>query len=202
MLIYAVHSDALPIYKVDDYAYTILAQKISTVTGVSQVRVSGQQHYAVHVQVNPAALAARGIGLEDVRTALANATRQPGQGQPRERPPVDHARHQRPAVQRRRPTATSSSPIATARRCAPGRRRRDRRHAESPRTGAWFNGKRGRAAADPAPARRQHHRGRRHASRRMMPRLLALDPAVGPGRSGVRPLAVDPRRGATTCSSR
>src|SRR5208282_1057979 len=74
ILIYAVYSDAMPIYKVDDYAYTILAQKLSTVSGVSQVIVAGQQIYAAHVQVNPAELASRGIGLEDVRTALTTAT--------------------------------------------------------------------------------------------------------------------------------
>jgi hydrophobe/amphiphile efflux-1 (HAE1) family protein len=71
ILIYAVHSDTMPIYKVDDYAYTILAQKLSTVPGVSQVDIAGQQRYAVRAQVNPDALAARGIGLEDVRNALA-----------------------------------------------------------------------------------------------------------------------------------
>src|SRR5579864_3219116 len=56
ILIYAVHSDTMPIYKVDDYAYTILAQKLSTVSGVSQVDIGGQQKPAVRVQVNPDAL--------------------------------------------------------------------------------------------------------------------------------------------------
>jgi hydrophobe/amphiphile efflux-1 (HAE1) family protein len=74
ILIYAVWSDALPIYRVDDYVYTILAQKMSVISGVSEVDIAGQQQYAVHVQVNPMALAARGIGLEDVHTALNNAT--------------------------------------------------------------------------------------------------------------------------------
>ena len=74
ILIYAVSSDALPIYRVDDYAYTILAQKLSTISGVSEVDIAGQQQYAVHVQVNPLALAARNIGLEDVHNALAAAT--------------------------------------------------------------------------------------------------------------------------------
>jgi hydrophobe/amphiphile efflux-1 (HAE1) family protein len=71
ILIYAVYSDTMPLYKVDDYAYTILAQRLSTVDGVSQVDIGGEQKYAVHVQVNPDALAARGIGLEDVRNTLA-----------------------------------------------------------------------------------------------------------------------------------
>src|SRR4029077_2153033 len=74
VLIYAVHSDALPVYRIDDYAYTILAQKLATVKGVSESRIFGQKPYAVHVQVNPGALAARGIGLEDIRAALTAAT--------------------------------------------------------------------------------------------------------------------------------
>jgi len=74
VLIYAVHSDAMPVYRIDDYAYTILAQKLATVKGVSESRIFGQKPYAVHVQLNPAALAVRGIGLEDVRNALTTAT--------------------------------------------------------------------------------------------------------------------------------
>src|ERR1700751_4844331 len=74
ILIYAVFSDGLPIYRVDDFAYTILAQKLSTVPGVSEARIFGQQPYAAHIQVNPNALAARGIGFEDVRSALVATT--------------------------------------------------------------------------------------------------------------------------------
>jgi hydrophobe/amphiphile efflux-1 (HAE1) family protein len=74
VLIYGVHSDAMPVYRIDDYAYTILAQKMSTVKGVSESRIFGQKPYAVHIQVNPGALAARGIGLEDIRTAINTAT--------------------------------------------------------------------------------------------------------------------------------
>src|SRR5215470_9920766 len=74
VLIYAVHSDALPPYRVDDYANTDLAQRLSTVEGVGQVFIFGQKPYAARVQVNPAALAARGLGLEDVRNAITAAT--------------------------------------------------------------------------------------------------------------------------------
>ena len=74
ILIYAVWSDTVPMSKVDDYASTILAQKLSAVSGVSEVDVAGQQTYAVRVQVNPEALAARQIGLEDVRSALVNTS--------------------------------------------------------------------------------------------------------------------------------
>jgi len=74
VLIYAIYSKAMPISKVDDYAYTIVAQKLSTVKGVSESRIFGQKPFAVHIRINPGALAARGIGLEDVRNALAAAT--------------------------------------------------------------------------------------------------------------------------------
>jgi hydrophobe/amphiphile efflux-1 (HAE1) family protein len=74
VLIYAVHSDAVPVFHLDDYAYTILAQQLSTVPGVSQVSVFGQKQYAARIEINPGELAARGIGLEDVRNALVAAT--------------------------------------------------------------------------------------------------------------------------------
>jgi hydrophobe/amphiphile efflux-1 (HAE1) family protein len=74
ILIYAVYSNAMPMYKLDDYAYTILAQKLSQVDGVSQVLVAGQQRYAAHIQVDPTSLAAKGISLEDVRNALTTAS--------------------------------------------------------------------------------------------------------------------------------
>jgi hydrophobe/amphiphile efflux-1 (HAE1) family protein len=74
ILIYAIYSDAMPTYRVDDYAYTILAQRISQISGVSQVIIAGQQQYAVHVQVNPLALASRGISLEDVHNAINAAS--------------------------------------------------------------------------------------------------------------------------------
>ena len=74
ILIYAIHSDALPRYKVDDYANNVLADRLSTEPGVGQVFVFGSMPYAARVQINPAALAAKGIGLEDVRNALVAAT--------------------------------------------------------------------------------------------------------------------------------
>ncbi|MEO9191794.1 MAG: efflux RND transporter permease subunit, partial [Acetobacteraceae bacterium] len=74
ILIYAVTSDAMPIADVDQYAYNVLAESLSRIPGVSQVDIAGQQTPAVHVQVNPTALAARGIGLDEVRSALLGAT--------------------------------------------------------------------------------------------------------------------------------
>ncbi len=73
ILTVAVTSDSLPISKVNDYADTLLAQKLSEVTGVGLVTIEGNQKPAVRVQINPAAIAAQGISLEDVRTALVQA---------------------------------------------------------------------------------------------------------------------------------
>jgi hydrophobic/amphiphilic exporter-1 (mainly G- bacteria), HAE1 family len=69
----ALTSDSLPLSEVNEYAETYLAQRISTVTGVAQVQVFGQQKYAVRVQVDPNALAARSIGINEVEQAVANA---------------------------------------------------------------------------------------------------------------------------------
>jgi multidrug efflux pump subunit AcrB len=74
VLIYAVHSDAMPLYQVDEYSNVMLAEQLSTVSGVGQVIIAGQQQPAVHVQVDPQALASRGISLTQVSTALSNAT--------------------------------------------------------------------------------------------------------------------------------
>jgi hydrophobic/amphiphilic exporter-1 (mainly G- bacteria), HAE1 family len=69
----ALTSDTLPIATVDEYAETYLAQRISTVSGVAQVQVFGQNKYAVRVQVDPNALAARGVGINEVQQAIANS---------------------------------------------------------------------------------------------------------------------------------
>ncbi|MGA3398831.1 MAG: efflux RND transporter permease subunit [Acetobacteraceae bacterium] len=74
ILIYALHSSVIPIWQVDDYAEVIVGQNLSTVPGVSQIIVAGAQKYAVRAQMNPRALAAHGIGLEDVRNALATTS--------------------------------------------------------------------------------------------------------------------------------
>ena len=58
---------------VDEYGQTVLAQQISQLPGVAQVLVYGAQKFAVRVQVDPVAAAARNISLDDIRTALAKA---------------------------------------------------------------------------------------------------------------------------------
>ncbi|MEK7210404.1 MAG: efflux RND transporter permease subunit, partial [Candidatus Binatota bacterium] len=66
----ALSSETLPLSAVDEYAENILAQRISMVSGVAQVNVFGSQKYAVRIQLDPAALAYRQIGIDEVLTAV------------------------------------------------------------------------------------------------------------------------------------
>jgi multidrug efflux pump len=73
ILTLALTSDSLPLSKVEDLADTTLAQKISQLTGVGMVSISGGQKPAVRIQANPTALASYGLSLEDLRTVLGQA---------------------------------------------------------------------------------------------------------------------------------
>jgi HAE1 family hydrophobic/amphiphilic exporter-1 len=73
VLLLALKSDTLPLYTVDEYAETLMAQRISTVSGVSQVQIYNPQKYAVRIQLNPDAMAARGIGIDDVQKAIQDS---------------------------------------------------------------------------------------------------------------------------------
>jgi len=73
VLFIAVASDTLPLNQVNDYADTIMSQRISTVPGVAQVSVYGSQKYAVRVQVDPQKLAAQGLSITDMRSAISDA---------------------------------------------------------------------------------------------------------------------------------
>jgi len=70
VLTLSVHSETMPVSQVDDYADSVLAQKIAQVSGVGLVSLNGGQKPAVRVQVDPQALAGAGLTLEDVRAAL------------------------------------------------------------------------------------------------------------------------------------
>src|SRR5215475_7853338 len=72
ILFLALTSETVPMYVLDDYAETVIAPRISMVTGVSQVQVQGAQKYAVRVQVNPDKLRAEQVGLNEVNAALQN----------------------------------------------------------------------------------------------------------------------------------
>lgn len=73
VLFVALVSETLPLYTLDEYAETMMAQRISTVSGVAQVQVFGAQKYAVRAQVDPDLLAAKNIGLDEVATAIQKA---------------------------------------------------------------------------------------------------------------------------------
>ena len=74
VLIYAVHSEAMPEYQLDTYANTVLAESLSTIPGVGYVVIAGEQQPAVTVQIDPGALASRGLSMSQVQTALSSAT--------------------------------------------------------------------------------------------------------------------------------
>jgi HAE1 family hydrophobic/amphiphilic exporter-1 len=73
ILYLALSSPILPLSTVDEYAETLMAQRISMVTGVAQVQVYGSQKYAVRIRVNPNALTSLGVGMDEVEKAISSA---------------------------------------------------------------------------------------------------------------------------------
>ncbi len=73
VLYLALSSPILPLSTVDEYAQTLLAQRISMISGVAQVQVFGSQKFAVRVRVNPDALRSMGIGIDEVEAAVSKA---------------------------------------------------------------------------------------------------------------------------------
>ena len=165
ILYLVITSTTLPPWTLDEYAETRIAQRISMVSGVAQVQVLGSQKYAVHAQLDPHALAARQIGINEVEAALRNwnvnvptgtiigphkaftlqATGQLMNAEQYKSMIVD-------LPQRRAGAARPSSATIID-------------GVEDERTASWFYTRDGDAARDharhPAPARHQHHRGRR-----------------------------------------
>src|SRR5215472_16121211 len=70
ILYLALTSPTLPMWTLDEYAETRVAQRISMVSGVAQVQVLGAQKYAVHAQMDPSLLAAKQVGINEIETAL------------------------------------------------------------------------------------------------------------------------------------
>ena len=73
VLFLVLSSATQPLSTVDEYAETLIGQRVSQLSGVAQVQVFGAQKYAVRIQANPEALAAKGIGLADLQNAIAAA---------------------------------------------------------------------------------------------------------------------------------
>ena len=69
----AMHSDTLPLPAVNEYATTQLAQRISTIPGVAQVQIYGEQKYAIRIHADPNALASRSIGIDELQKAVTSA---------------------------------------------------------------------------------------------------------------------------------
>ena len=73
ILYLALMSPTMPLYELDEYGQTMMAQRISTISGVAQVNVFGSQKFAVRVQLDPRQLATRGIGIDEVSTAVQSS---------------------------------------------------------------------------------------------------------------------------------
>ncbi|CAB1371042.1 efflux RND transporter permease subunit [Denitratisoma oestradiolicum] len=136
----AMSSSTLPMSAVDDYAQTQLAQRLSTISGVAQVMVFGGRKFAVRVQADPAQLASRGIGIDE----LAQAVRSANVNQPMGT--LDGA-YQRLAIKAngQLETAAAYRPLVVAwRNGAPVRLEEVATvldSIENTKSSAWFNGK-------------------------------------------------------------
>jgi HAE1 family hydrophobic/amphiphilic exporter-1 len=73
IMILTLSSETLPLSRVHEYAENVLQQQISQIMGVAQAQIFGAQKYAVRIYFDPDALSARGLGPQDIRTAVANA---------------------------------------------------------------------------------------------------------------------------------
>ncbi len=70
ILYFAITSSTMPLYRLHEYADTLLAQNISMVNGVAQVQIFGAQKYAVRVRIDPRLIASKGIGIDEVEQAI------------------------------------------------------------------------------------------------------------------------------------
>ena len=130
ILTLALTSKTLPLSKVEDFADTRLAQKISQLSGVGLVSISGGQKPAVRIQANPTSLSSYGLTFEDVRTAVSAANVNQAKGNFDGPQPGVHDRRQRSAaVERSLPPADRRLPQRRA-GASLGRRHRRRRRRE------------------------------------------------------------------------
>ena len=192
VLIYAIHSDGIPVYRLDDYAYTLLAQRLASISGVSEARIFGQKPYAVQVRINPTALAARGIGLEDVRAAIAAAS----VNRPNGNLTGAHQTVTLDTNDQIFDAAGFRQVIVAWRNGAPirlGDIAQVEDGVQNERTGAWFEGKPAEGLAIQREAGANTLCGRRYGQGAPAA-VPGVASAVDSCRSGRRPLAGDPRR--------
>ena len=148
----------MPLSKLDDFAETVISPALSTISGVGQVQIFGSQKYAVRVELDPNALAARGIGIDEIQTRDRGRQRQHA-GRHASRATRQNLTIQA-NTQLRNADAFRDIIVAVAQRQAGApRRRRDGhrlgREHRRPRAGMTASRARARRAA---PARRQHRR--------------------------------------------
>ena len=193
ILTLALTSETLPLPKVEDLADTRLAQKISQLPGVGLVSISGGQRPAVRIQANPTALAAYGLTLEDLRTAIAAANTNQAKGGfdgPRQSSVIG-ANDQLLTGQEYRPLIVAYRQRRPGEALRRGRRHRQRRKRQA---GGLDERHPGGDRQHPAAAGLQRHRGRRPHQKAAAP--VAERPAVVGARHGAhRPHHHHPRLG-------
>jgi HAE1 family hydrophobic/amphiphilic exporter-1 len=140
VLFLTLTSETLPLSQVDRYAETVLAQRLSMVTGVAQVNVFGAQKYAVRVDLDPQQLAARQIGIDEVSRAIngSNVNRPTGTLYGPARNYVVQASGQLMSAEQYRPI------VVAYRNGNPVRLEEVARvydGVENPRNASWYNGK-------------------------------------------------------------
>ena len=201
VLFISLNSQTLPLSTVDEYAGPDAGQQISQLPGVAQVLVYGAQKFAVRVQVDPEAAAARGLSLDDIRRPsprpipTRRSARWPARSRTsrcRRRPQLDKAA---------RLHATSWSPGATARRSSSTRVARVIDSVENDKIASWFNGERSIVLA----IQRQPDANTVEvvdAIKDRLPAFRAAGAGVDPARHADRPLDLDPPGGQSTCRRR
>ena len=179
VLFLTLTSDTLPLSQVDRYAETVLAQRLSMVTGVAQVNVFGAQKYAVRVDLDPTQLAARQIGIDEV------AGDQRLQRQPADRHALRPARNYVVQASGQLMSAEQYRPIVVAYRNGNPVRLEEVASVydgvENPRNASWYNGKPALYLGIQRQPGHQHRRSRRSRSRRCCRncrRSCPVDPAV------------------------
>ena len=194
VLFIALTSPSLNLSDLNDFAEHLISPTLSTLDGVAQVNIFGQKRFAVRVRVNPDALSARNISLDELTDALraANANTPVGTLEGPQQTLTLQANRQL------RNAAEFADLIVSNRNGNPVRLRdvaQVEDSFETVKTAATFNGESSITLGGAAPARRQHGQGGRRGARGAAGLPVAAA-AVGAHQPRQRPLGVDPRRAA------
>ncbi|MDY0885544.1 efflux RND transporter permease subunit [Dongia soli] len=141
ILFLSLTSDTLPLSAVDEYAETLIAQRISTLPGIAQVQVYGAQKFSVRVQLNPNTLAGMGVGFDDIQNAVnaANSNTPVGSLSGTDRSAVIQANQQLTEAAQYRPLIVAyrnGNPVRL------GDIANVVDSVENDKTASWFNGRR------------------------------------------------------------